>query len=552
MDKYAPRQWLPHEKPSMPGSPSTPLHSPPKRLAFGMVGLLVAITGGLGNALVTANLQFLQGALGATTAEMAWLPAAYVMTNVSMNLLLVKFRQEFGLRAFTEIFLVLYALVTFAHLFVNDLNSAIAVRAAHGLVGAALNSLGLYYMIQAFPAKWRLKALVLGLGASQLALPLARVFSEDLLQIAEWRGLYLFELGLALAALGCVLMLKLPPGDRFKTFEPLDFLTFLIMSSGVALLCAVLSLGRIDWWLEAPWIGMALAASIALIITGLAIEHNRRNPLLMTRWLGSGVALRLAFCVILIRMVTSEQSTGAVGFLQALNLGNEQMRDLYWVMLLGAVAGLAVSALTINPQHLVLPLFISLALMATGSFMDCSSSNLTRPPQMYLSQFLLAFGSTFFLGPTMALGISHIRTNPRNLVSFSVMFGICNNLGGLIGAALLGTFQIAREKFHSSYLVEQLTLLNPQVLSRIQGGAASYAGVIADPAQRTSVGNRLLANAATREANILAYNDVFMLIGSIAILTMLWIFIRSLWLWYASRTASSLDTLDPSRGTPAQ
>ena len=552
MDKYAPREWLPHEKPSMPGSPSTPLHSTPKRLAFGIVGLLVAITGGLGNALVTANLQFLQGALGATTAEMAWLPAAYVMTNVSMNLVLVKFRQEFGLRAFTEIFLVLYALVTFAHLFVNDLESAIAVRAAHGLVGAALSSLGLYYMIQAFPAKWRLKALVLGLGASQLALPLARIFSEDLLQIAEWRGLYLFELGLALSALGCVLLLKLPPGDRFKTFEPLDFLTFLIMSSGVALLCAVLSLGRIDWWLEAPWIGLALAASIALITTGLAIEHNRRNPLLMTRWLGSGVALRLAFCVILIRMVTSEQSTGAVGFLQALNLGSEQMRELYWVMLLGAVLGLAVSALTINPQHLVLPLFISLALMATGSFMDCSSSNLTRPAQMYLSQFLLAFGSTFFLGPTMALGISHIRTNPRNLVSFSVMFGICNNLGGLIGAALLGTFQIAREKFHSSYLVEQLTLLNPQVLSRIQGGAASYAGVIGDPALRTSVGNRLLANAATREANILAYNDVFMLIGGVAILTMLWIFIRSLWLWHASRTAINKDTLDPSRGTPAQ
>ncbi|MBA1201020.1 MFS transporter [Pseudomonas capeferrum] len=552
MAKFVSREWLPHEKPSMPGSPSTPLHSTSKRLAFGLVGLLVAITGGLGNALVTANLQFLQGALGATTAEMAWLPAAYVMTNVSMNLLLVKFRQEFGLRAFTEIFLALYALVTFAHLFVNDLNSAIAVRAAHGMVGAALSSLGLYYMIQAFPAKWRLKALVLGLGASQLALPLARIFSEDLLQIAEWRGLYLFELGLALTALGCVLMLKLPPGDRFKTFEPLDFLTFAIMSSGVALLCAVLSLGRIDWWLEAPWIGVALAASIALIITGLAIEHNRRNPLLMTRWLGSGVAMRLALCVILIRMVTSEQSTGAVGFLQALNLGSEQLRSLYLVMLLGAVCGLAVSALTINPQHLVIPLFISLAMMAIGSFMDSSSSNLTRPAQMYFSQFLLAFGGTFFLGPTMVLGISHILTNPRNLVSFSVMFGICNNLGGLIGAALLGTFQIAREKFHSSYLVEQLTLLDPLVLNRVESGAAAYAGVITDPALRTSVGSRLLANAATREANILAYNDVFMMIGSIAILTMIWIFIRSLWLWHTARAVRAVATLNPSRGAPAQ
>ncbi|WP_095162784.1 HlyD family secretion protein [Pseudomonas sp. Irchel 3F5] len=43
MDKYATRQWLPHEKPSMPGSPSTPLHPVPKRLAFGLVGLLVVL-----------------------------------------------------------------------------------------------------------------------------------------------------------------------------------------------------------------------------------------------------------------------------------------------------------------------------------------------------------------------------------------------------------------------------------------------------------------------------------------------------------------------------
>ncbi|WP_296267855.1 MFS transporter [Pseudomonas sp. UBA6562] len=539
MDKYAPRQWQEHERPVLPGSPSTPLHAPSKRLAYGLVGLLVAITGGLGNALVTANLVFLQGALGATSAEMAWLPAAYVMTNVSMNLLLVKFRQEFGLRAFTEVFLVLYALVTFAHLFVNDLNSAIAVRAAHGMVGAALSSLGLYYMIQAFPAKWRLRAMVLGLGASQLALPLARVFSEDLLQIAEWRGLYLFELGLAITALGCVLMLKLPPGDRFKTFEPLDFLTFSLMAGGTALLCAALSLGRIEWWLETPWVGAALAASIALICAGLAIEHNRRNPLLMTRWLGSAAVIRLGLCVILIRMVSSEQSTGAVGFLQALNMGSEQMRSLYAIMLLGAVAGLATSALTINPAHLILPLSISVAAMAVGSFMDSTSNNLTRPAQMYFSQFLLAFGGTFFLGPCMVLGISHVRANPRNLVSFSVLFGICNNLGGLIGAALLGTFQIWREKFHSSQITERLSAFDPLVAARVQSGGASYAGQFADPALRTEVGTRLLANAATREANVLAYNDVFMLIGGVAILTLLWISLRSLWVWYSTRRAPS-------------
>lgn len=541
MNNYTPRTWQPHERPSLPGSPSTPLHPTHKRWLFAMVGVLVAITGGLGNALVIANLQYLQGALGATTAEMAWLPAAYVMTNVCMNLLLVKFRQQFGLRAFTEVFLVLYALVTFGHLFVNDLSSAIAVRAAHGMVGAALSSLGLYYMIQAFPAKWRLKALVLGLGTAQLALPLARLFSEDLLQIAEWRGLYLFELGMALICLGCVFLLKLPPGDRFKTFEKLDFLTFAILATGVALLCAVLSLGRIDWWLEAPWIGVASACSLVLIMVGLAIEHNRANPMLMTRWLGSGVMIRLALAVILIRMVLSEQSTGAVGFMQMLNMSYQQMHTLYVVMLAGAIAGLAVSALTINPAHLLMPLVISLALMATGSVMDSFSSNLTRPQNLYISQFLLGFGGTFFLGPTMVLGTKNVLTNPRNLVSFSVMFGICQNLGGLMGAALLGTFQIVREKFHSSMIVEHLSLLDPRVAARVSSGGSAYGGVIADPELRNLMGIRSLATAATREANVMAYNDVFMLIAIIAILTMIWIFIRSLWLMSTTKAATPVQ-----------
>ncbi|MFD2272391.1 hypothetical protein ACFS07_17740 [Undibacterium arcticum] len=71
-----------------------------------------------------------------------------------------------------------------------------------------------------------------------------------------------------------MLLLKLPPSDRIKTFEKLDFLTFGLFAPGVALLCAVLSLGRIVWWLETPWIGVALAGAIALITSELVIEHE--------------------------------------------------------------------------------------------------------------------------------------------------------------------------------------------------------------------------------------------------------------------------------------
>lgn len=528
MEKYTPRTWSPGERPNLPGSPSTPEHSTPKRVAYLIVGLIVALTGGLGNGLVIANIYNLQGSLGATIYQMQWLPAAYVMTIVSMNLLVVKFRQQFGLRLFTEAFLVLYAIVTFAHLYANSLSSAIAVRAAHGMVGGALGVLGLYYTLQAFPARHRLKGVVLGLGFAQLALPLARIFSSELLQLGEWHGLYLFELGLTLLALGCVLALKLPPGDRVQTFEPLDFLTFILFAPGVALLCAVLAQGRNAWWMDSEWVGINLLGAIVLVTSALAIEHNRARPLINTRWLSTAKIAKLFLSVMLFRVVLSE-STGAVGFLQALGLNTDQMQNLFAVVLLGSVAGLVVSALTINPATIHRSLMLALVMIAIGALIDGHATSQTRPVNMYLSQFLLAFGGTYFLGPTMVAGMSAVIAEPRNLVSFSVMFTMTQNLGGLLGSAIVGTIQTAREKFHSSYLVENLSLLDPQVAARVQSGAAAYGGTLTDPALRSAEGVARLGALATREANVLAYNDVFLLIAGVAITTFIWMLVSAFW-----------------------
>jgi MFS family permease len=530
MSKYAPREWHPDEKPMLPGSPSSPAHPTWLRYAYLIVGIVVSLTGGLGNALVSVNLVSLQGALGAYATDIAWLPAAYVMTNVSINLLLVKFRQQFGLRLFTEFFLVLYALVTFAHLFVHDLASAIAVRAAHGMVGAALSTLGLYYMLQAFKKPQRLRGLVIAIGVSQLALPIAYIFSSDLLQFAEWRGLYLFELGLTLFSLGCVLMLKLPPGDRMKTFEPLDFVTFGLFAPGVALLCAALTFGRLLWWFETPWIGWALAASIVLIAAAIFVEHHRARPLLNTRWLASADIVRLGLSMILIRVVLSEQGTGAVGFLRAVGLNNDQMQTLFVIVLAATIAGIAVSALTLSVNHLTAPVVIALLLMAAGAWFDAHATSQTRPEQMYASQFLLAFGGALFIGPSLISLIGGVIANPSNLISFSVMFGLSQNLGGLLGSAALGTFQVVREKFHSSLLVEHLSQLDPMVVSRVQAGAAAHGRLIPDPAARSARGLATLSATATREANVLAYNDVFLLICAIALFTAAWIFLHALWL----------------------
>ncbi|WP_315312873.1 MFS transporter [Pantoea vagans] len=523
---YAVREWLPHEKPMLPGSPSTPLHPMPKRLAFGLIGLLISLTGALSNALVTANLVNLQGTFGAWSNEIAWLPAVYVMGNISINLLLVKFRQQFGLRVFTEAFLVLYVLVAFFHLFANDLSSAIVVRTAHGMVAAALSSLGIYYQVQAWPAKHRLKALVIGLTVSQLAIPLARLFSSELLQLNEWRGLYLFELGLALIALGGVLLVKLPPGDRIKTFEKMDFVTFILLAPGMALLCGVLTLGRIEWWFTTPWLGICTAIALTLIVAAIVIEHNRRNPLINTRWLSSGMMVRLGIVMIMIRIVLAEQNTGAVGFLQQIGLQNDQMRGLALAIMAGVIVGIAASALTIKPAHLNWPIVTSLVVMIIASLMDAQSSPLTRGPEMYFSQFLLGFSSAFFMAPAMLMGIGSVVTQPKNLVSFVVLFGMSQNLGGLIGSAILGTFQVWREKYHSSLLGDQLSLLDPNVTERLSQYNALFNSLVGDDVLRSAQSTSQLQTVVTLQANVLAYNDTYLLTAALALVTLMWVIWR--------------------------
>ena len=527
-DPYAPHDWAPHEKPAILGSPSTPIHSAPKRVAYGIVGLLVCLTGALGNAVVTANLQNLQGSFAAWSTEIAWLPAVYVMTNASINLLLVKFRQQFGLRAFTEGFLVLYVLVTFFHLFVNDLSSALMVRAAHGMVAAALSSLGIYYQVQAWPAKHRLKALTIGITGSSLAIPIARLFSTELLQIDEWRGLYFFELGLALVSLACVIALKLPPSDRKKVFEKKDFITFILLAPGMALICAVLSLGRLEWWFEAPWIGWSLATAIVLIVSAIIFEHNRTNPLLNTRWLSSGSILRLGLIMVLIRIVLAEQNTGVIGWLQYVGLQNEQMTTLAWSIFAGITCGIIASCLTLNPRRLYWPTATALTLIMIASLLDSQSTSLTRPDQLMFSQFLLGFGSAFFLAPAMLAGIGGVIADQRNLVSFSVLFGMSQNIGGLLGSAILGTFQTWREKFHSSQLADQITTLNPVINERLQLYAQQYQSQLGDSALLNVQASAVLQNLSTLEANILAYNDTYLLTAAISAATLLWVFWRLL------------------------
>jgi MFS family permease len=518
-----PYQFKPHERPVLPGSPFNPDHPSFRMWAYGGIAVLAGLTGGLGNALVTANLSYFQGTLGLTAEEAAWIPAAYVMTNVCANLVLVKFRQQFGLALFIRLVLVGYALTALIHLFVHGFWSALLIRAASGIAASGLVTLCILGMFQALPAPKRIYAVLIGISIPQLATPLARALAPALLEWGDWRMTYFFELGLALLTLAAVLLLPLPPSEREKAFERTDFITVGLLFPGIGLLCAVLGLGRTVWWTEEPWLGWALIGAIVLIVAGIAIEHRRANPLLTTRWLGQWVVIRIALVAISIRILLSEQTFASVGLLTSLGMGIDQFQTLYTIVTLASLAGLITTIFAFRPQSPARLIQIACLMIAAGAFLDAGATNLTRPANLYLSQALIGFGALLFIGPAMAIGISRsMLAGPQNFISWIVLFSATQNLGGLMGSALFGTLQTVREKFHSHSLVEQVQLTNPIAAGRLAGSAQQVSEVVTDPTLRSAQGAVLLGRQVTREANILAYNDVFMVIGVLACLVFLW------------------------------
>lgn len=515
--------FKPHERPTLPGSPANPDHPNRRRVLYCLVAVITGISSALGNALIIVNLNFAQGTLGLDSDQAAWLSAAYYMTYCCANLLLVKYRQQFGLQRFIRIMLGLYALTAVLHLFVHGFWSAVAVRAASGISASALTTLTILYMMQGMPPAKRLAGVMIGIGVPQLATPLARMLSPGLLESGDWHMLYVFELGLVLMTLAAILAVPLPPSERSKAFEGRDFLTFALLAPGLWLLIAALSEGRIQWWAERPWIGLSLAGSLVLIATALTLEHYRANPLINTRWLGRREMVRLILIAATVRVLLSEQAFGSVGLLNAVGLINDQMVTLNLIIVLASIAGIATAVLTLNPHNLSRPITASVALIAIAAFMDADSTNLTRPENFYLSQAMIAFASLLFLPQTMVIGMARtLLAGPKNFISFVVLFNLSQSIGGLVGTALLGTFQVVREKFHSSQLTQAIVMTDPQVAARIRGSGGALGGVIGDPALRSAEGSVLLARAVAREANILAFNDVFMLVGVLAVAAVIW------------------------------
>ncbi|MFV5594213.1 MFS transporter [Acinetobacter junii] len=518
-----PPDWSADERPTLPGSPAAIAHAKPKRFAYFFIGLFICIAASLSNGFIVANLPIFQGEYGLTPSQAAWLPAAYVMANVSSNLILFKARQQYGLRLFSEIGLLVFIGVLVLHIFVKTYEMALFVRFIAGLAAAPLSSLGMYYTMQAFGKADMAKGIYLAFGFQQLGLPLAWIISPFLLSANQWDVIYTFELGLAICCFAMVVALKLPRSMRLAVFEKQDFFTFALLAPGFACLCIVLTQGPIHWWFDSPWLAYTLIVGFCLIVFGLTYEHYRRNPLIMTQWLATGDLLSFIVSAFALRLLMSEQSYAAVNFLKTVGMGPDQFVPLYVVIFCGTIAGSVFSALTFHRDRLILNLFLAEILILIACALDYHLTSDVRPANFYRSQFLVSFAGGVFIGPLLLMGFMRtLQRGPQYVVTFIVLFSATQNFGGLVGSSFFNTYQQRHTYDYKVEISSNLDPTDPLVAQRLQSYQHSSMLTTNDPVLQNNQALQNLNKVVTREAQVRAYNDVIALNGIFAVILLLW------------------------------
>lgn len=532
-------EYSPEERPAIPGSPGSPARSARARVVNALVAVALAVSATFGNALVNVNATALGGALGLYSTQVSWLPAVYVATLASANLVLVKSRAQWGIPAVTHVVLWTYLTAGLWQLAFPGFAAAIAMHAANGFAAGAVITLAIYHLMQVFPGKLRPIALVAGMGLVQMGVPLARLVPVEMLALDQWRGLCLIECAVALGLLALTTLVPLPRSEHSRSFEPLDFVTVALLLPAYLLFSGVLAQGRLQWWTDAPWMGSALIYGVLLLAVGVAIETRRERPLLQLRWLRTRDILRFAAVAVFVRLALAEQTYAAVGLLTSGGLNNDQLHMLFLVVILAMLAGLVCAILTLSERRLPYQVAAAALLIAWGAWLDSGSSNLTRPGQLLFSQALIGFGTTLFIGPALLYGmIRMFAKGADHLVTFVVLFSTTQNFGGLAGSALLGTWQIEATRFHATTLAERALTTDPAVAERIFMGTASLSAALVDPSARAAQGAGLLGRSITREAAVLAFVDIFQVLCAAGLLIAAYVLAVALYKDYRRRNAA--------------
>jgi DHA2 family multidrug resistance protein len=477
-------------------------------LAMG-TGLFMAI---MDVQIVTSSLTQIQGGLSASTDEIAWVQTAYLIADVVM----VPMSGMMSRLLSTRVLFVIAALgFTGASVLcatATSLDQMIVFRAMQGFCGGAITPTVWPVVYTKFRGRQLATVIAVISVILSLSSTLGPTLGGFLTDTFSWHWLFLVNIvpGLVVAAVVWVTIdIDKPDLSLLRDF---DVAGMILMAGFLGCLEYALEEGPRWDWLDDGTIRAAVVVSV--VGGGLFFWRTLtyRQPIVDLRtFLNRNFALGAFFTFVI--GIGMYGTTYLVPLFLAQVRGYNALQIGLTIIVTGLVTMVMspVSTRIARQLDLRLMLAIGLGLFAYSMYLTATLTNQTGFWELFVPQAVrgVALICCYLPANMIALG-----TLPQDKMRNAAgLYNLTRDLGGAIGLATIVTIMNNRLHFHWNRLIEDINPARPVVQQFLDAQTNRFDSLI--PGDPGHAAIKLLSNLAQREALVLTYNDLLLLIGAL-------------------------------------
>lgn len=470
-----------------------------------------SIMAALDSSIVNVALPNMSGTLGATIEEITWVVTGYILANVIIMPITALLSARFGRKNFYMTSVVLFTAASMLCGLARSLPVMVLYRAVQGLGGGVLMTVSQAILRESFPPEEQGIAMgVYGLGVV-LAPALGPTLGGWLTDNYSWPWIFYINVPIGIVNLALVTRFIEDPPYLVREKGEIDFLGLGLLIIGLGSLQLMLEEGERNDWFQSGYI-IRLAA-IAAVGVALFIwrEFAARRPAVNLRILGN-----IAFA-----------SATAIGGVLGLALnGSLFLLPLFLQTLIGFDA--TQSGIAMMPRSLAMAVLMPIggrfynrlgprvlvgAGLAICSFGFWDLSHLTTDVgfwDIFWPQLWQGVGFSLIF---VALSTAALATIPKpQMTQATGLYNVVRQVMGSVGIAIAATELTSSTSRYHDVLSWEAGVANPRTAQFLQGATAAMRAAGADAFTARQRALALLDADVTRQAAVLAYNHIFVLV----------------------------------------
>ncbi len=455
---------------------------------------------------------------GVSLDAITWVAVSYSISEIILVTMSAWLSRLVGRKRFFVMSFILFTAASVLCGLARSLEMMILARILQGIGGGGLIPVAQAIMLETFPEEERGMAMAIYSMGITVAPAVGPILGGWLTDHYGWPWVFYINLPLGIFGTVMSIMVLSDPPHLQRTLARIDVIGIVLLAVGLTTLQLVLERGERENWFESSliiWMTVITVVSLsALVIWELITEEPVINlRLLKNIPFTSGAILGFLFGITLFG------STFILPLflqrLQGYSVADSGLLQLPRTLIMLVVTPIA--GRLYNHMDSRLLISIGIGLMMWG-YIDMSGFNLETGFVRMLPGFLLTgAGMSFMFGPMSAVVM---RTVPLMLItSAASLFTLFRRIGGNLGYAFVASQVEHRAVFHRARLVDHVTPYDATTSQALDGLTGRLAGSGLAPGIAEDSAIKLLDGTVTRHATMMAYNDVFWLMGMLFILT---------------------------------